>query len=200
MTLTLVHIPQSHLVTKYETATRPDSWPSVCLLQAWTGSNRGDGEGVVWPVGSWATSLTYYVCIREARERERESRWTGQPQEITIWSSNVLYFSKSHTLVVIKGISQYLNVKKYCRRATGQTLRIQIAGRNKSFQSLVLVLTQLHFGQWSSLPAKFDCPVARQSFSLLATAHDSETSLQCLAKTHPSYCYYCSPMRMSLLI
>ena len=28
----------------------------------------------------------------------------------------------------------------------------QMTGRNKSFQSLVFVLTQPHFGQWNSLP------------------------------------------------
>ena len=38
---------------------------------------------------------------------------------------------------------------------------------NKSFQSLVFVLTQLHFGQWSILFAKLDCPVAIQNISLL---------------------------------
>ena len=31
-------------------------------------------------------------------------------------------------------------------------LGIQTDGLNKCFQSLVFVLTQLHFGQWSSLP------------------------------------------------
>ena len=56
----------------------------------------------------------------------------------------------------------------------------QTAGCNKSFQSLVFVLTQLHFGQWTRLlflTAKFDCPVTRQNVSLLATAHDCETGL-----------------------
>ena len=41
-----------------------------------------------------------------------------------------------------------------------------------SSYSLVFVLTQLHFGHWSSLPllsAKFECPVACQNFSLLDT-------------------------------
>ena len=50
----------------------------------------------------------------------------------------------------------------------------------KASKSLVSVLTQLHFGQWSKssiLSAKFDCPVARQNFVLLATAHDCETGL-----------------------
>ena len=42
-------------------------------------------------------------------------------------------------------------------------LCIQTAGCNKSFQSLIFVLTQLHCGEWSSIPlsAKFGCPVAR---------------------------------------
>ena len=31
-------------------------------------------------------------------------------------------------------------------------LGIRTDGRNKNFQSLVFVLEQLHFGQWSSLP------------------------------------------------
>ena len=51
----------------------------------------------------------------------------------------------------------------------------QTADCNKSFQSLVSVLTQLHFGQWSSLP--FCLPsliVARQDFSFLTTGHDYE--------------------------
>ena len=90
-------------------------------------------------------------------------------------------------------------------------LEVRTAGRNKSFTSLVFILTQLHFGQWSSLPFCLpslivqwpisypepsifllrmldgrvrqqrvwvrDCPVARQSFSLVATAHDCETGL-----------------------
>ena len=46
-------------------------------------------------------------------------------------------------------------------------LGIQTSGRNKSFQSLVFVLTQLHFGQLveqsSILDTKFDCPVIRQN-------------------------------------
>ena len=59
---------------------------------------------------------------------------------------------------------------------------VRTAGCNKTFQSLVFILTQLHFRQWNSLPilsAKFDCQVARQNsvhFSL-ATAHDCETGL-----------------------
>ena len=54
---------------------------------------------------------------------------------------------------------------------------VQTAGHNKGFQILVFVLTQLHCGQWSILSAKFDCPVARQIFSLLSPAHDCETGL-----------------------
>ena len=42
-------------------------------------------------------------------------------------------------------------------------------------------VTQLHFGQWTSLlfclPSLIACPVARQNVSLLATAHDWETGL-----------------------
>ena len=38
-------------------------------------------------------------------------------------------------------------------QATGQSnLAVQTAGHNISFHSLVFVLTQLQFGQWSSLP------------------------------------------------
>ena len=53
---------------------------------------------------------------------------------------------------------------------------IDCTGRQNSFysfQSLVFVLTQLHNGRCSSLPlsAKFDCAVAHQNVSLLATAH-----------------------------
>ena len=60
-------------------------------------------------------------------------------------------------------------------------LGIQTAGRSKSFQSLVFILiTQLHCaGQWSSsIPfAKFDCPVALQNISRLATAYGCESIL-----------------------
>ena len=81
---------------------------------------------------------------------------------------------------------------------SGRPLDNQIgikACHSKSFQSLVFVLKQLLFGQWSSLPfclasltvqwpmqqssilsGKFDCPVACQNLSLLA-AHDCETGL-----------------------
>ena len=53
---------------------------------------------------------------------------------------------------------------------------IDCTGRQNSFysfQSLVFILTQLHNGRCSSLPlsAKFDCAVAHQNVSLLATAH-----------------------------
>ena len=37
----------------------------------------------------------------------------------------------------------------------------------------------------SRLSAKFDCPVAHQNFSLLATAHDHETGLEMI-----TYKYY----------
>ena len=36
----------------------------------------------------------------------------------------------------------------------------------------------------SRLSAKFDCPVARQNVSLLATAHDCETDLFAVYVTH----------------
>ena len=56
---------------------------------------------------------------------------------------------------------------------------IQMPGHNKSFQSLVFLLTQLHLiwpmEQSSILSAKFDCPVACLNCSLLASAHDCET-------------------------
>ena len=57
-------------------------------------------------------------------------------------------------------------------------LGIQTACRNNIFQSLVFVLTQLHFDQWRSFPFGFDFPVAPQNVSFLATAHDCETG-QC---------------------
>ena len=57
----------------------------------------------------------------------------------------------------------------------------QTAALNKSFQSLVFVLTQLHHVQWNSsvfiLFAEFDCPVAQQYSPLLPTAHDCEIGL-----------------------
>ena len=139
------------------------------------------------------------LYTRSKRKRKRKPMNRSTTRDYNLIEQCALLFQESY-FGSDKRNKPVSKREKYCGWATGQTLRIQIAGCNKSFQSLVLVLTQLHFGQWSSLPAKFDCPVARQSFSLLATAHDSETSLQCLAKTHPSYCYYCSPMRMSLLI
>ena len=52
---------------------------------------------------------------------------------------------------------------------------------------MVFVLTQLHFGQRSSLPAKFDCPVARQKFLFLDIAHDYETGL--LKGSYPTLVY-----------
>ena len=57
-------------------------------------------------------------------------------------------------------------------------LDVRTAGRNKNFQSLVFVLTTtLSLVEQSSiLPAKFDCPVARQNCSLFATAHDCENT------------------------
>ena len=44
----------------------------------------------------------------------------------------------------------------------------------------------------SCLIAKFDCPVARQKFSLLATAHDCETGLhQCISCSLPDALGHC---------
>ena len=54
----------------------------------------------------------------------------------------------------------------------------RIASRNKSFHSLVFVLTQLHSVEQSSiLSAKFGCPMACQNVPLLTTAHDCEIDL-----------------------
>ena len=47
--------------------------------------------------------------------------------------------------------------------------------RTNGWPELVFVLTQFHFGQWSILFAKSNCPVACQNFPVLATAHDCET-------------------------
>ena len=59
-------------------------------------------------------------------------------------------------------------------------LCIQMAGSNKSFQCLVFVLTQLHFGQWNSPPFCLPTLIVQwpaSIFSLLSIAHDCETDI-----------------------
>ena len=77
-------------------------------------------------------------------------------------------------------------------RATGQS-NLQTANRKKSFQTHTTALWLME--QSSILSAKFDCPVARQNFSLLTTAHDSigpshdgVISLHLPASFGPKYC------------
>ena len=58
---------------------------------------------------------------------------------------------------------------------------VRTAACNKSFQSLVFVPTQLHFGQWNSLPFCLRSLIVKWPTRIvhfsLATAHDCETGL-----------------------
>ena len=57
-------------------------------------------------------------------------------------------------------------------------LGIQMANCNKSFQSFVFVLTQLHFRQWSSLPFCLPSLIVQwpaRFFEVLANVHDCGT-------------------------
>ena len=76
--------------------------------------------------------------------------------------------------LVLNSITPFLTC---CKNRMGHwttKLGIQMAGHNKSFQSLAFELTQLHFGQWSSLPIQ-QWPA--RIFTFIYCAHDGKTRL-----------------------
>ena len=76
-----------------------------------------------------------------------------QTLEVPVGQSNLA--DKMKDRVLHKRVSQSRIVTKSEKfwGATRQSKLVYLmAGRNKRLQSLVFLLTQLHFGQWSSLP------------------------------------------------
>ena len=81
-----------------------------------------------------------------------------------------------------KPVSQSCAVAKSEKfwRATGQSNLVYkrvAATKASKFGFLTRTTALWPMEQSSILSAKFDCPVARQNVSLLATAHDCETGL-----------------------
>ena len=72
----------------------------------------------------------------------------------------------------MRGSKKWNILAGYCTIRLG----VRMAGCNKIFQSLVFVLIQQRFRQWSS-ESSILSPVAHQIGSRLATVHDIETGL-----------------------
>ena len=99
-----------------------------------------------------------------------------------------VFSSRKHPQWAISGlplasVSQFQNDMRWLEVNNSDhwiiKLGIQTDGRSKSFKVLFSYSHNctLVNGAVSILSAKFDCPVARQDFSLLATAHDCRTDL-----------------------
>ena len=109
------------------------------------------------PLGVECELVVTPICTNSFKK----NKWRGEVRPCT-----AKYIQQDQMNIVI---SQFHNHAQYLKgKNSGGPLDNQTWYTNKSFQSLVLVLTQLHCGQWSSFP--FCLP------SLI---------VQCLAKIFP---------------
>ena len=117
-----------------------------CIQHPWAARNQTI-RCSVWLLGR---SIHLYVMRRVSYSNRACVPCTASLQRCIYWMP-ILSNMKGNPVSQFQNHARLLKVTN-SGRPLSMKLGIQMAGRDKNFQSLVFLLTQLHFGHWSSLP------------------------------------------------